>query len=80
MAFIPAGANRVASLLDKFFAIRSLFFGGGAVNELDLGSGGRSRDETVLVPIGCCPSNVIPDPLTVTAVSAASPFIAALTV
>jgi hypothetical protein len=79
MAFIPAGANRVANPLDKFFAIRSLVFGGGAVNELDLDVCSRSRDETVLVPIGCCPSNVTLGPLTFTTVSATSPFILALT-
>jgi len=50
MAMVPADEYLVANLPGVFFAIRSFVADG---DKLDLEGCGKSRDETVLVPIGC---------------------------
>jgi hypothetical protein len=50
MAMVLADEYLVANLPGAFFAIRSFLAGG---DKLDRDCCGRSRDETVLVPIGC---------------------------
>jgi len=50
MALVPADEYLVANLPGAFFVMR--FFVGGR-DKLDRDGCGKSRDETVLVPIGC---------------------------